>query len=68
MSTAAAMAGTFINVQVVYAGNTNFLKNPRKTKPGSETLYRITNPWLSSETWKLKRHFRFLDSTPMRVQ
>ena len=43
MSTAAAMAGSFANIQVVYVGST---WNPklRKPIPGSETLYYISNP------------------------
>lgn len=59
MSTAAAMAGTFINVQVVYVGNTHFLKSLRKPKPGSETLYHITNPWLIFGDLEIEKAFSF---------
>lgn len=44
MSAAAAMAGALINVQLVYVGTNDYLADFRKPKPGSETLFYITNP------------------------
>lgn len=44
MSAAAAMAGALINVQLVYVGTNDYLKDFRKPNPGSETLFFITNP------------------------
>ncbi len=44
MSTAAAMAGAMIDVQLVYVGSDNYLADFRKPNPGSETLFYISNP------------------------
>ncbi len=44
MSAAAAMAGGMINVQLLYIGSNEYLPDFRKPKPGSETLFYITNP------------------------
>ena len=44
MSAAAAMAGAVISVQLIYIGSTQYLTDFRKPKPGSETLYFISNP------------------------
>lgn len=44
MSAAAAMAGAMINVQLLYVGTNEYLSDFRKPKPGSETLFYITNP------------------------
>lgn len=44
MSAAAAMAGALINVQLVYVGTNDYLRDFRKPNPGSETLFFITNP------------------------
>ena len=44
MSAAAAMAGAMINVQLIYVGSNEYLSHFRKPKPGSETLFYITNP------------------------
>lgn len=44
MSAAAAMAGAMINVQLLYVGSNEYLSDFRKPKPGSETLFYITNP------------------------
>lgn len=44
MSAAAAMAGAMINVQLVYVGSDEYLSDFRKPRPGSETLFYITNP------------------------
>lgn len=44
MSAAAAMAGALIHVQLVYVGTQDYLSDFRKPKPGSETLYYISNP------------------------
>lgn len=44
MSAAAAMAGSLINVQLVYVGTNDYLVDFRKPEPGSETLYYISNP------------------------
>ncbi len=44
MSAAAAMAGAMINVQLVYVGSSEYLSHFRKPRPGSETLFYITNP------------------------
>lgn len=44
MSAAAAMAGAMINVQLLYVGSNEYLPDFRKPKPGSETLFYITNP------------------------
>lgn len=44
MSAAAAMAGAMINVQLVYVGSEDYLTDFRKPRPGSETLYFISNP------------------------
>ena len=44
MSAAAAMAGAMIDVQLIYVGSNEYLPHFRKPKPGSETLFYITNP------------------------
>lgn len=44
MSTAAAMAGAIIKVQMVYVGTNHFMPHFRKPFPGSETLFYIANP------------------------
>lgn len=44
MSVAAAMAGAMIDVQLVYIGSNEYLSHFRKPRPGSETLFYITNP------------------------
>lgn len=44
MSAAAAMAGAMINVQLLYVGSNEYLSHFRKPKPGSETLFYISNP------------------------
>lgn len=44
MSVASAMAGAMINVQMVYVGSNDYLVDFRKPRPGSETLFYITNP------------------------
>lgn len=44
MSTAAAMAGSIINVQMVYCGSNQYLSDFRKPMPGSERLFVISNP------------------------
>lgn len=44
MSVASAMAGAMINVQMVYVGTNDYLVDFRKPRPGSETLFYITNP------------------------
>lgn len=44
MSAAAALAGSLIDVQLVYVGTENYLADFRKPEPGSETLFYIDNP------------------------
>lgn len=44
MSAACALAGSVIDVRLVYVGTTDYLKDFRKPNPGSETLYFISNP------------------------
>ena len=44
MSAAAALAGSLIDVQLVYVGTENYLTDFRKPEPGSETLFYIDNP------------------------
>lgn len=44
MSASAALAGSLIDVQLVYVGTENYLPDFRKPKPGSELLYYIDNP------------------------
>lgn len=44
MSAAAAMAGAMIQVQLVYVGTNEYLRDFRKPNPGSETMYFIDNP------------------------
>lgn len=44
MSAAAALAGSLINVQLVYVGTEKYLRDFRKPEPGSENLYFIDNP------------------------
>lgn len=44
MSAAAALAGSLINVQLVYVGTEEYLADFRKPLPGSENLYYIDNP------------------------
>ncbi len=44
MSVAAAMAGSFIKVRLIYVGTNDYLVDFRKPNPGSETLYYISNP------------------------
>lgn len=45
MSSAAAMAGVLIDVQLVYVGTNDYLIDFRKPKPGSERIQYITNPY-----------------------
>ena len=60
MSTAAAMAGSFANIQVVYVGST---WNPklRKPIPGSETLYKISSPWSVFGDLEMEKAFALFD-------
>ena len=44
MSVASAMAGAMINVQMVYVGSNDYLVDFRKPRPGSETIFYVTNP------------------------
>ena len=44
MSAAAAMAGAILNLEMVYVGSTEYLRDLRKPSPGSEILFRIDNP------------------------
>ena len=44
MSTAAAMAGAVIHVQMIYVGTNQYMTDFRKPLPGSERLFRIPNP------------------------
>ena len=44
MSTAAAMAGAVIHIQMIYIGTNQYLTDFRKPFPGSERLFRIPNP------------------------
>lgn len=44
MSAAAALAGSLIDVQLVYVGTEEYLPDFRKPSPGSENLYYIDNP------------------------
>ena len=44
MSTAAAMAGSIINLQMIYCGTNQYMPDFRKPYPGSEKLYLISNP------------------------
>lgn len=45
MSAAASMAGAVIDIQLVYVGTNDYLVDFRKPRPGSETLYYISNPY-----------------------
>ena len=44
MSAAAALAGSLINVQLIYVGTEHYLVDFRKPEPGSEELFYIDNP------------------------
>lgn len=44
MSAACAMAGAMVDVQLVYVGTNDYLRDFRKPNPGSETLFYIDNP------------------------
>lgn len=44
MSAAAALAGSLIDVQLVYVGTEHYLTDFRKPEPGSEELFYIDNP------------------------
>lgn len=44
MSAAAALAGSMIDVQMVYVGTEHYLTDFRKPEPGSEELFYIDNP------------------------
>lgn len=44
MSTAAAMAGSVIHLQMIYCGTNQYMTDFRKPYPGSERLYLISNP------------------------
>lgn len=44
MSTAAAMAGAIIHVQMIYVGTNQYMRDFRKPLPGSETLFYINSP------------------------
>lgn len=44
MSTAAAMAGSIIRVQMIYCGSNQYMQDFRKPFPGSERLFLIKNP------------------------
>ena len=44
MSTAAAMAGAMIHVQMIYVGTSQYMRDFRKPLPGSETLFYINSP------------------------
>jgi CRISPR-associated protein (TIGR02710 family) len=57
MSVAASLVGAMIDVQLVYIGNTNFLKNLRKPCPGSETLCYIDNPYEVFGDFEIEKAF-----------
>lgn len=44
MSVASAMAGAMVDGQLIYVGTSDYLVDFRKPRPGSETLYYISNP------------------------
>ena len=44
MSTAGAMAGAVIHVQMIYVGTNQYMTDFRKPFPGSERLFYISNP------------------------
>lgn len=44
MSTAAAMAGAVVHVQMIYVGTRQYMTDFRKPFPGSERLFYISNP------------------------
>lgn len=44
MSTAAAMAGAMIHVQMIYVGTSQYMRDFRKPLPGSEILFYINSP------------------------
>lgn len=44
MSTASAMAGAMIHVQMIYVGTNQYMRDFRKPLPGTETLFYINSP------------------------
>ena len=56
MSSAAAMAGTFMNINVIYV-NSTFDSTFKKPIPGSETLCYIANPWSVFGDLKIEKAF-----------
>lgn len=61
MSAAAALAGSLINVQLVYVGTETYLTDFRKPEPGSEELFYIDNPIEVFGDIELEKIFALID-------
>ncbi|MCD7883632.1 MAG: TIGR02710 family CRISPR-associated CARF protein [Lachnospiraceae bacterium] len=61
MSAAAALAGSLINVQLVYVGMSEYLPFFRKPKPGSEELFYIDNPIEVFGDFELEKVFALIE-------
>ncbi len=61
MSIAVALAGSIINVQLVYVGSNNYLKSLRKPGPGSEELHLIANPLEVFGDLEIEKAYKLFD-------
>ncbi|MCD7715323.1 MAG: TIGR02710 family CRISPR-associated CARF protein [Lachnospiraceae bacterium] len=61
MSAAAALAGSLINVQLVYVGTNEYMPFFRKPKPGSEELFYIDNPIEVFGDFELEKVFALIE-------
>lgn len=61
MSAAAALAGSLIDVQLVYVGTERYLPDFRKPEPGSEILLYIDNPIEVFGDFELEKVFTLIE-------
>ncbi|MCD7866788.1 MAG: TIGR02710 family CRISPR-associated CARF protein [Clostridiales bacterium] len=61
MSAAAALAGSLINVQLIYVGTSEYMPFFRKPKPGSEELLYIDNPIEVFGDFELEKIFTLME-------
>ena len=61
MSAAAALAGSIIDVQLVYVGTDHYLPDFRKPEPGSERLFYIDNPIEAFGDLELEKIFALIE-------
>lgn len=61
MSAAAALAGSLIDVQLIYVGTSEYMPFFRKPRPGSEQLFYIDNPIAVFGDFELEKVFALIE-------